>query len=144
MPVPTDFSIPYTDLELTTPDDVKIKAFLLLQRTVLNMGETPVKSDGELPSDEEVRWLNTFGWRCSSPNFAVRGRATDGAYVPWQRRESRASHPTGQNILWQDALQRHHGIISWARVFSTVLRPPFSHSLCSYGHSEGTPSEKGA
>jgi hypothetical protein len=55
VPVPTDFSIPYTDLELTTPDDVKIKAFLLLQRTVLNMGETPVESDGELPSDEEVR-----------------------------------------------------------------------------------------
>jgi hypothetical protein len=55
VPVPTDFSIPYTDLELTTPDDVKIKAFLLLQRTVLNMGETPVESDGELPSDEVVR-----------------------------------------------------------------------------------------
>jgi hypothetical protein len=55
VPIPTDFSIPYTDLELTTPDDVKIKAFLLLQRTVLNMGETPVESDGALPSDEEVR-----------------------------------------------------------------------------------------
>ncbi|KAH9049247.1 alpha/beta-hydrolase [Lactarius deliciosus] len=38
VPVPTDFSIPYIDLELTTPDDVKIKAFLLLQRTVLNLG----------------------------------------------------------------------------------------------------------
>ena len=60
VPVPTDFSIPYIDLELTTPDDVKIKAFLLLQRTILNMSETPVHSDGELPSDEEVRWVKHF------------------------------------------------------------------------------------
>ncbi|KAH9024508.1 hypothetical protein EDB85DRAFT_274665 [Lactarius pseudohatsudake] len=53
VPVPTDFSIPYTDLELTTPDDVKIKAFLLLQRTVLNLGETPVEWEEGPPSDEE-------------------------------------------------------------------------------------------
>jgi hypothetical protein len=52
VPVPTDFSIPYTDLELTTSDKIKIRAFLLLQRTVLNMGETPVEGS---PSDEEVR-----------------------------------------------------------------------------------------
>jgi len=50
VPVPSDFSIPYTDLELTTPDNVKIKTFLLLQRPVLNMNETPVEWDG--PSDE--------------------------------------------------------------------------------------------
>jgi len=48
VPILTDFSIPYTDLELTTPDNIKIKAFLLLQWTVLNMGKTPVKSDKEV------------------------------------------------------------------------------------------------
>jgi abhydrolase domain-containing protein 13 len=53
VPIPTDFSIPYTDLELTTPDNVKIKAFLLLQRPVLGIGETPIEADEE--SDEEVR-----------------------------------------------------------------------------------------
>ena len=53
VPVPTDFSIPYTDLELTTPDNIKIKAFLLLQRPVLGIGETAIESD-ERP-DEEVR-----------------------------------------------------------------------------------------
>ena len=53
VPAPSDFSIPYTDLELTTPDNVKIKTFLLLQRPVLNMNETPVEWDGA--SDEEVR-----------------------------------------------------------------------------------------
>jgi len=51
VPAPSDFSIPYTDLELTTPDNVKIKTFLLLQRPVLNMNETLVEWDG--PSDEE-------------------------------------------------------------------------------------------
>jgi abhydrolase domain-containing protein 13 len=52
VPVPTDFSIPYTDLELTTTDDVKIKAFLLLQRPNLGMNETQVASGEE--SGEEV------------------------------------------------------------------------------------------
>ncbi len=54
VPILTDFSIPYTDLELTTPDDVKIKAFLLLQRTVLNMGEMPVESDEEV---RQIVWV---------------------------------------------------------------------------------------
>jgi len=57
VPIPTDFSIPYTDLELTTPDDIKIKAFLLLQRTVLNMGEAPIVWEEGSPSDEEVRQI---------------------------------------------------------------------------------------
>jgi len=57
VPIPTDFSIPYTDLKLTTPDDIKIKAFLLLQRTVLNMGETPVEWEKGSPSDSEVRQI---------------------------------------------------------------------------------------
>jgi hypothetical protein len=53
VPVPSDFSIPYTDLELTTPDNIKIRAFLLLQRPVLDMNETPVKWDEK--SEEQVR-----------------------------------------------------------------------------------------
>ena len=53
VPVPSDFSIPYTDLELTTPDNVKIRAFLLLQRPVLDMNETRVEWD-EM-SEGEVR-----------------------------------------------------------------------------------------
>jgi hypothetical protein len=53
VPVPSDFSIPYTDLELTTPDNVKIRAFLLLQRHVLNMNEMPIEWDGQ--SKEDVR-----------------------------------------------------------------------------------------
>ena len=57
VPIPTNFSIPYTDLKLTTPDDIKIKVFLLLQQTVLNMGETPVKSDKEVC---QIVWV--LGW----------------------------------------------------------------------------------
>ena len=74
--------------------------------------------------------LNSFGWECSPPSFAVRGCATDGAHVPWQWRESRTSHPTGQDILWQDALQRHYAIISRVCVFLYVLWP--SPSLLTF------------
>ena len=130
MPVPTDFSIPYIDLELTTPDDIKIKAFLLLQRTVLNMGESPIESGDGLPSDEEVRQILWEVGGYSSPRFAVCGLAANGAHVPRQRWEPRASHPIGQDLLWQDALQRHHAFISRARVFSHFLRPfPPAHIL---------------
>ena len=52
VPVPTDFSIPYKDLELTTTDNVKIKAFLLLQRPVLGTNESQITSGEE--SGEEV------------------------------------------------------------------------------------------
>ena len=130
MPVPTDFSIPYIDLELTTPDDIKIKAFLLLQRTVLNMGESPIEPGDGLPSDEEVRQILWEVGGYSSPRFAVCGLAANGAHVPRQRWEPRASHPIGQDLLWQDALQRHHAFISRARVFSHFLRPfPPAHIL---------------
>ncbi len=54
VPILTNFSIPYTDLELTNPDNVKIKAFLLLQWTVLNMGEMLVKSDKEV---RQIVWV---------------------------------------------------------------------------------------
>jgi hypothetical protein len=108
VPVPTDFSIPYTDVELTTPDDVKIKAFLLLQRTVLNMGETPVESDGPLPSDEE---------------FA-------------------AARPT---VLMFHGNGGNHGHrIPLGKIFFGKMRcNVIMLSYRGYGHSEGTPSEKG-
>jgi len=106
VPVPTDFSIPFTDLELTTPDDVKIKAFLLLQRSVLNMGETPVESG--LPSDEE---------------FA-------------------ATRPT---VLMFHGNGGNHGHrIPLGKIFFGKMRcNVIMLSYRGYGHSEGTPSEKG-
>ncbi|KAH9024510.1 alpha/beta-hydrolase [Lactarius pseudohatsudake] len=129
VPVPTDFSIPYTDLELTTPDDVKIKAFLLLQRTVLNLGETPVEWEERPPSDEE---------------FAATRPTVLMFHGNW--REPRTSHPTGQDLLWKDALQRDHALLSRARapLYYDIISAPTAHApSCSYGHSEGTPSEKG-
>ncbi|KAI9449635.1 ARM repeat-containing protein [Lactarius psammicola] len=54
--IPTDFSIPYADVELMTPDNVKIKAFLVLQRAVLNMGEMSVEWEEGSPSDEDWDW----------------------------------------------------------------------------------------
>ncbi|KAF8258140.1 Alpha/Beta hydrolase protein [Lactarius quietus] len=108
VPVPTDFSIPYCDLELTTPDNIKIKAFLLLQRTVLNMGETLIESKVGSPSDEE---------------FA-------------------ASRPT---VLMFHGNGGNHGHrIPLAKIFFGKMRcNVIMLSYRGYGHSEGTPSEKG-
>ena len=57
VPVPTDFDLPYEDLTLTTPDDVKLRCYLLTQRKELpNTGTMPV--DGpEDETNEEVRFL---------------------------------------------------------------------------------------
>jgi hypothetical protein len=145
VPVPTDFSIPFTDLELTTPDDVKIKAFLLLQRTVLNMGETPVESDEGLPSDEEVRsntfWGRVFnhrhffslrlrGQRCSCSTVTA---GITGIVSHWARSSLARCAATSSCFL-----------IAGTCPLSLCLPPFHSRSVCSYGHSEGTPSEKGA
>ncbi|KAI0299722.1 Alpha/Beta hydrolase protein [Multifurca ochricompacta] len=107
VPVPSDFSIPYTDLELTTRDNIKIKAFLLLQRLVLNMSETPVEKDNAL-SDEE---------------FA-------------------ATRPT---ILMFHGNGGNHGHrIPLGKIFFGKMRcNVIMLSYRGYGHSEGTPSEKG-
>ncbi|KAI9448555.1 Alpha/Beta hydrolase protein [Lactarius indigo] len=88
----------YTDLELTTPDDVKIKAFLLLQRT---WEEGP-------PSDEE---------------FA-------------------ATRPT---VLMFHGNGGNHGHrIPLGKIFFGKMRcNVIMLSYRGYGHSEGTPSEKG-
>ncbi|KAI0260533.1 Alpha/Beta hydrolase protein [Gloeopeniophorella convolvens] len=106
VPVPSDFSIPYTDLALTTPDGVKIRAFLLLQRRVLNMGETAVPWDGD--DDEE---------------FA-------------------ATRPT---VLMFHGNGGNHGHrIPLGKIFFGKMRcNVLMLSYRGYGHSEGTPSEKG-
>ncbi|KAI0264528.1 hypothetical protein BGY98DRAFT_1041011 [Russula aff. rugulosa BPL654] len=91
VPVPSDFSIPYTGLELTTPDNVKIRAFLLLQRHFLNMNESPIEWDEQ-----------------SKEDFA-------------------ATRPT---VLMQ---------IFFGKMRCNVIMLSYR----GYGHSEGTPSEKG-
>jgi len=106
VPVPSDFSIPYTDLELTTPDDIKIRAFLLLQRPVLNMNETPVKWDEQ--SDEE--------FAATRPTVLM-------------------FHGNGGNHGHRIPL----GKIFFGRMRCNVLMLSYR----GYGHSEGTPSEKG-
>ncbi|KAF8460553.1 Alpha/Beta hydrolase protein [Russula ochroleuca] len=106
VPVPSDFSVPYTDLELTTPDNVKIRAFLLLQRHVLNMNETPLEWDEQ-----------------SKEEFA-------------------ATRPT---VLMFHGNGGNHGHrIPLGKIFFGKMRcNVLMLSYRGYGHSEGTPSEKG-
>ncbi|KAI0317840.1 alpha/beta-hydrolase [Amylostereum chailletii] len=52
VPVPSEFSLPYQDLILTTPDNVRIKAYLLVQRPNLNIhGETSVDWNEDVDGD---------------------------------------------------------------------------------------------
>ncbi|KAI0253116.1 Alpha/Beta hydrolase protein [Lactifluus subvellereus] len=108
VPVPTDFSIPYTDLELTTPDNVRIKAFLLLQRPVLGIGETPIESGGE--SNEE--------FAATRPTVLM-------------------FHGNGGNHGHRIPLAK----IFFGKMRCNVIMPSYRGHV--YGHSEGTPSEKG-
>ncbi|ETW75299.1 Alpha/beta hydrolase [Heterobasidion irregulare TC 32-1] len=48
VPTPAEFSLPYTDLELTTSDGVKLKCYLLLQRPDLHVpGATKIEWDSD-------------------------------------------------------------------------------------------------
>ncbi|KAI0041478.1 alpha/beta-hydrolase [Auriscalpium vulgare] len=54
VPVPTDFSLPYSDVTLTTADNVKVKAYLLTQRPKLHInGETRIEWDDDEDGDAE-------------------------------------------------------------------------------------------
>lgn len=54
VPVPTDFGLPYQDVELLTPDEVKLRCYLLVQRKdLLHIGAEPFEGTEE-ETDEEV------------------------------------------------------------------------------------------
>ena len=55
VPVPTDFDLPYQDLALTTPDDVKLRCYLLTQRKELSNNNSSGLDEPEGESNEEVR-----------------------------------------------------------------------------------------
>jgi len=53
VPIPTDFNLPYQDLELTTPDEVKLKCYLMVQRKDLShVGGAYVETKAE-ETDEQ-------------------------------------------------------------------------------------------
>lgn len=69
VPTPAEFSLPYTDLELTTSDGVKLKCYLLLQRPDLHVpGATKIEwdSDGEDDKYEMVHHTSKLDGSCSS------------------------------------------------------------------------------
>ncbi|THH06906.1 hypothetical protein EW146_g9471 [Bondarzewia mesenterica] len=111
VPTPTDFSLPYTDLELTTPDGVRLKSYLLLQRPNLHVpGATQIEWDDE--QDDE-------------------------AYDMFS-----ATRPT--IIMFHGNGGNHGHRIPLAKIFFAKMRcNVLMLSYRGYGHSEGSPSEKG-
>lgn len=53
VPVPTDFGLPYEDVELTTPDNVRIKCYLMIQKSKLDLARATVIDIPEDKSDED-------------------------------------------------------------------------------------------
>jgi fermentation-respiration switch protein FrsA (DUF1100 family) len=113
---PDVFHIPYEDVTLVTEDNVKVKAYLMLQRRVL-----PADSTG-------------FGFEPISPIPIPAFQGDDDAFM--------ASRPT---VLIFHANAGNFGHrLPFARVFYNMLRcNVFMLSYRGYGPSEGTPSEKG-
>lgn len=54
VPKPTDFGLQYEDIALDTPDHIKVRAYLLVQRKNIPQA-TPMDVAGDM-SDEEVRY----------------------------------------------------------------------------------------
>jgi abhydrolase domain-containing protein 13 len=61
VPVPTDFGLPYEDVELITPDNVRIKCYLMIQRNPLDIAGMTEIDIPEGKTDEEV---SCFGVLC--------------------------------------------------------------------------------
>ncbi|KAI0036346.1 alpha/beta-hydrolase [Vararia minispora EC-137] len=115
VPVPSEFGLPYTDLTLTTPDGVKIKAFLLTQRRHL-----------EIHGAAEIPW----------------SLEDDGDETHLISRQFVASRPTV--IMFHGNGGNHGHRIPLARIFYLKMRcNVLMPSYHGYGLSEGTPSEKG-
>ena len=116
VPVPSDYGLPYEDLQLRTPDGVQIHAFLLRQREHLN--RTPPPNDTVRPS-----LLVTHVSPLTATQFA-------------------ASRPTV--IMFHGNAGNHGHRIPLAKMFYAKMRcNVLLVSYRGYGLSEGTPSEKG-
>ena len=55
MPVPSDFGLEYEEAVLETSDNIKVRAFVMVQKINIEHA-TPVRIEGNSqPTDEEVR-----------------------------------------------------------------------------------------
>ncbi|KAH9916739.1 alpha/beta-hydrolase [Epithele typhae] len=113
VPVPTDFDLPYEDLILTTPDNVKLRCYLLTQRKELpNHGVQPLEVEDD-ESNEEVR---IYSFSAKRPTVIM-------------------FHGNGGNVGHRIPLAK----VFYVRMRCNVLMLSYR----GYGLSEGNPSEKG-
>jgi hypothetical protein len=108
VPVPTDFGLPYLDVELVTSDHVKIKCYLLTQRTESTLAGVNRSHAPEGQTDEE--------FASTRPTVIM-------------------FHGNGGNMGHRIPLAK----VLYVKLRCNVLMVSYR----GYGHSEGSPSEKG-
>ncbi|EMD36154.1 hypothetical protein CERSUDRAFT_115126 [Gelatoporia subvermispora B] len=107
VPLPTQFGLPFEDLELVTSDDIKIRCYLMLQRRDVD----PIDNSGNTTREDADEEFASF-----RPTVIM-------------------FHGNGGNMGHR---------IPLAKVFYTKMRcNVLMVSYRGYGHSEGSPSEKG-
>lgn len=63
VPTPKDFSLPYTDLTFTTPDGIRLKSYLLMQRPELHVhGATHIEWDADTDEEGEKEAVSEFSF----------------------------------------------------------------------------------
>ncbi|KAF8233868.1 alpha/beta-hydrolase, partial [Tricholoma matsutake] len=123
VPKPTDFGIPYQDLELKTSDGIRLRCYLLPQSRSLSPPEaTPVRDDAAT-DDEVSQYLHCCVGGLPCLQFI-------------------SSRPTV--VMFHGNGGNHGHRIPIAKIFFMKMRcNVLMMSYRGYGLSEGSPSEKG-
>lgn len=106
VPVPSDFGMPYQDLELRTPDDILLRCYLLPQRKTLHADHSEavrVPYDGS-ETDDEVNFFVLLRDASDGYSYIVYCQPANCRHVPWKWGESWPPNPTCQNIFHEDAM----------------------------------------
>jgi hypothetical protein len=108
VPTPADFGLPYEDLVLTTPDNVTLRSYLLVQRRDLgDVARSTGLDTSSFVSDSEVfsRYsVNPGTLKTDADGILVCGHTTHGDDVPREWWKLWAPGTPREDLLRKDAL----------------------------------------
>lgn len=107
VPVPSDFGMPYQDLELRTPDGILLRCYLLPQRKTLHADHSEavrVPYDGPETDDEVNPLVLLRDASVTFYSYIVYCHPANCCHVSRKWGESWPPNPTCQNIFHEDAM----------------------------------------